>query len=148
LIDHQPDHIHTASTIAAVYCHPSEVRNLNTTGTYRELRKKSNIETAFRVLDDAELRAAEANDIPDAPNGYAVPLAKLRLANKRASITDALARFAADLAASRMRDMQEMRKSLDDEPPAPRLTAAELDQYRPPDVYGPSLKTLREKRKP
>jgi hypothetical protein len=84
------------------------------------------------------------DDIPHAPDPYESGLKKLRTAHATAEST-----FAADYRQRGLRDLQAMRDKLDAEQPerAPRLTAAELSQYAPPDPYAAGLKALREREK-
>ena len=81
------------------------------------------------------------DDIPPAPDPYESGLKKLRAA------AATLSTFEADYKAARMRELEAMRDKLDSEQPerAPRLTAAELSQYSPPDPYREGLEALRAK---
>ena len=66
---------------------------------------------------------------------YQDDLAKLRAASR-----PALSTFEEQYKQERLVDLEVTRMALDDEPTAPRLTAAELSSYAPPDGYAAALK--------
>jgi hypothetical protein len=83
------------------------------------------------------------------PEPYARAL-DLRAASERQTPEQALHAFAERYAARRLREMMAMRAALDAavEPhPLPRLTAAELAEFKPPSPYAAGIKALQSKQR-
>jgi hypothetical protein len=76
------------------------------------------------------------------PNGYKVGLAALRAAASTPAST-----FEDQYKANRQREVMATRRTLDAETPEPRMTAAELAEFAPPDVYEAGIKALQEKKR-
>jgi hypothetical protein len=89
-----------------------------------------------------ELRAAAAKEF-EPPKAYERDVRQMRAA----SATD-LSRFEVDYKASRLRELAAEYAEIDahlEANPSPRLTAAELAEYAPPDPYEAGIKALRAK---
>lgn len=145
----------TCSICLDMYLHetPTQAADRNNRKTERllQLRTASARNLSFRVTEPhPHVRAAWAAHFAallsnTAPDGYAAALAKLRAANATPEST-----FADRYAAERTR-------ALDDEHarhaarlaerPTPRLTAAELSTYAPPNGYAAGLAALKKEKR-
>jgi hypothetical protein len=74
----------------------------------------------------------------DYNNPYAADLAKLR-----AAAATPLSTFEDQFKAARLHDVEKTRAALDAKEPQPRITAAELAEYAPPDPYKAGLDKMR-----